>query len=288
MTESTRPPTAEGHFTSHDGVSLQYRIERGDGARIGVLVVHGFAEHGGRYRHLVGALVPRGAAVMTFDQRGHGHSGGRRVFVAQFSDYVDDLERAIEVAVRHLPAPLVVVGHSMGGLVALLAARKRPAAVTAWAVSNPALRNKVEVPAWKEGLARAASALWPGLAIPNGIPPEGISRDADEVRAYNADPLVEKTATARWYTEFVAAQADLVAQPAALDGVPLLIQVGDADPIIDPAATLAFAGRIGASAVVKTYPGLRHEIFNELAADRAAVLADLGDWLAARTAGAAS
>ncbi len=276
------PPAEAGHFSSGDGVQLQYRIHRGQDPKFSVLVVHGFAEHGNRYGHVVDELVPAGAAVMTYDQRGHGTSGGKRVFVSRFGEYGDDLALALELAGRKLPQPLFVLGHSMGGLIVLLAARKKPAGVAGWIVSNPGLRNKVPVPAWKESLAKVASSLAPGLSIPSGIPPSHVSRDKDEVREYDGDMLNNKNATARWYTEFVAAQADLLAQPEALQGLPLLVQVGDGDLIVEPAATLDFVSKTGPSTELKVYPGLYHEIYNELAADRQRVLADLRGWLLAR------
>lgn len=275
-------PAEAGHFSAPDGVQLQYRIHRGEAPKFGVLVVHGFAEHGNRYGHVIDALVPAGAAVMTYDQRGHGTSGGKRVFVARFGEYTDDLKLAIELASRKLPAPLFVLGHSMGGLIVLLAARTKPAGVAGFVVSNPGLRNKVQIPGWKETLAKVASSLAPGLSIPSGIPPDHVSRDSDEVREYDRDMLNNKNATARWYTEFVAAQAELLAQPEALQGLPLLVQVGDGDLIIDPAATIAFAGQTGNTTELKVYPGLYHEIYNELAADRDQVLSDLRAWLLAR------
>lgn len=284
MSLTTQFAAAEsGHFAAKDGVQLQYRIHRGQQARFGVLVVHGFAEHGNRYGHVVDALVPAGAAVLTYDQRGHGQSGGKRVFVSRFSEYTDDLALVVEFARKKLPQPLFVLGHSMGGLIALLFARTAPAGVAGYVISNPALANKVAVPAWKEALAKVASSLAPGLSIPSGIPPTGISRDASEVAEYDADPLCNKNATARWYTEFVAAQGELLANPEPLQNRPILLLVGDSDPIIDAQVAISLPAKIGGDALeLKVYPGLLHEIFNEIAADRDQVLADAVAWLQQR------
>ncbi|MBM4345225.1 MAG: lysophospholipase [Deltaproteobacteria bacterium] len=286
MTTATRFAAAEsGHFNAADGVQIQYRVHQVDAPRFGVVVVHGFAEHGNRYGHLVDAVVPAGGAVLTYDQRGHGQSGGRRVFVLRFDEYLDDLAQVLALAKSKLPQPLFVVGHSMGGLVVLSYALRDRGAAAAWAVSNPALVNRVAVPAWKEALAKAMSSLVPALSLPSGIPPDHISRDADEVRQYADDPLNSKNATARWYTEYVAAQQRLAASAEGLRDLPLLVQIGDGDRIIDPGVTRKFCERIGGSALrVEVYPGLYHEIFNELTADRDRVLADLVGWLTARAA----
>lgn len=274
-----------GHFAAPDGIQLQYRVHPADNARAGVLVIHGFAEHGGRYGHLLDALLPAGISVMTWDLRGHGHSGGRRVFVSQFAEYYADVGAALELAAKKLPTPLFVVGHSMGGLIALAVAGRKPAGVAGFILSNPALRNAVAIPKWKEWLALGASSVAPQLSVPSGIPPEHISRDPGEVQTYAADPLNSKVATARWYTEFVAAQAAVCGSPQDLQGTPLLFLLGDGDRIIDSAAARELAGKIaGGGCEVKEYPGFYHELFNEPAADRARVLRDVVAWIDARLA----
>jgi alpha-beta hydrolase superfamily lysophospholipase len=274
-------PTETGHFAARDGIQLQYRIHAAANARASVLIQHGFAEHGERYGHVVAALRPLGVSVMTLDARGHGHSGGRRVYVERFDEYESDLALAIELAAKKMAGPLFVLGHSMGGLIVLRHARSRPSAVAGWIVSNPALHNAVAIPAWKALLARCASGLAPALSVPSGIPPAHISRDADEVRRYEQDPLVSKVATARWYTEFVAAQAELLADPQRLRGLPVLALLGTGDRIIDSQATQQFLTHVGSDQVtVRTYQDCYHELFNELPTERAQVLADLGQWIA--------
>lgn len=274
-----------GHFAASKGVQLHYQVHHAESARGGVLILHGFAEHGGRYDHVVKALVPRGFSVMTYDHRGHGLSGGRRVFVERFGEYVADAELALELAARRMPQPLYIIGHSMGGVVALLLARQRPAAVRGWVLSNPALCAAVAIPTWKVALARGASRAVPGLSVPSGIPPEHISRDADEVRNYAADKLNSKSATARWYTEFTAAQDEVLRDPQAIAGLPMLALIGEGDLIIEPKVSLQFLASIaGPSVDVRRYPGMYHELFNEIPADRDQVLQDLLAWLQSRPA----
>ncbi len=279
-------PTQTGTLTTSDGLQLQTRAWVPDGAKGTVIVHHGFAEHGGRYGHLIDALLPAGFAVATFDARGHGRSGGTRVFVERFDIYLDDLALVIDDAKRKLPAPLYLFGHSMGGLIAAKFVQQHGlGALSGVILSNPGLVNKVKIPGWKSGLATAASRFAPKLRVPSGLPPEDISRDPAEVRAYDADPLNVKVATARWYTEFLDAQAQTLAKPEALRDVPLLALIGDGDRIIDSQQTLDFLRRVeGRGLTVKTYAGFYHELINEPEADRARVLADITAWLDAHAA----
>lgn len=278
-------PVENGHFSARDGIQLHYQLHSAAQHRGGVLILHGFAEHGARYGHVVQALLPQGFSVMTYDHRGHGESGGRRVFVERFDEYVADAVLALELAKKRLPGPLFVLAHSMGGVVAALLAAQKPAGVAGWILSNPALKAAVAIPTWKVALARCASKALPTLEVPSGIPPEHISRDAEEVRKYAQDPLCSKQATARWYTEFTAAQERVRKAPEALAGLALLALIGEGDRIIEPAASLEFLAALGGPALtLKRYPGLYHEIFNEVPDDRAKVLGDLLAWLQQRLA----
>ena len=285
LSGSQGPNNETGHFAASNGIQLHYQIHQAATAKGSVLVLHGFAEHGGRYGHLVDALLPHGYSVMTYDHRGHGLSGGRRVFVERFGEYVADAQVALELAARRLPQPLYVVGHSMGGVVALLLARQRPAVVKGWILSNPALCAAVAIPAWKVALARGASRTLPGLSVPSGIPAEHVSRDTDEVRKYASDKLNSKSATARWYTEFTAAQDEVLRDPQAIAGLPLLALVGEGDLIIEPKVSLQFLATVaGPDVQVRRYPEMYHELFNEPPAERGQVLKDLVAWLQSRTA----
>jgi acylglycerol lipase len=276
-------PTASGIAHAKDGVELHWQLTSPAVAKATVVVMHGFAEHGGRYGHLVRALLPHGYAVLTFDARGHGKSGGRRVYIDRFAEYDDDLAVILALAANQAPQPLFLFGHSQGGLITLHLALRGTLPVKAVAVSNPALANKVQVPGWKSGLAKVASKYAPTLAVPAGLPPTDITRDAAEVQAYDRDPLNSKNATSRWYTEFLQAQAEVLARPEAQAVLPMLALLGTGDRIIDAAVSEQFFGQVpGGRCQTKIYAGFYHELINEPEAERNQVLGDLQRWLDAQ------
>lgn len=283
---ATEPTT--GTLEGAGQLRLFYRshpatLAEGGGPRAAVLVVHGLAEHSGRYVHVLEALSARGFAGLGVDLRGHGHSAGARVYVDRFGDYLDDVDRAAAHARTLWPdVPLFILGHSMGGLVAAAHALDRPDGVAGYVLISPGVRSAIKVPAWKDALGKVMSKVWPGLAIPTGISPELVSRDPDVVRAYRDDPLVTDKATARWYTEFVATQRDVLARAPELK-TPTMIVLGGADRLVDPAGGEELFARLGASDKERvSYPHARHEVLNE--PEQGEALDAITRWLAARVA----
>ena len=260
------------------------------GSRGVVVIVHGYCEHRGRYRHVAEHLNRSGYHVLVGDLRGHGGSEGERGFVWRFSDYSDDITAFLREAAQVFtdkdkeggggePAQRpILLGHSMGGLVAMQFALANPKALRALVLSSPFLGLKLRVPGWKRAMAQLASLLRPKLRLPNELPPSGLSHDEAVCRAYATDPLVTHDATARWFTETLSAQADTLARAGQVKVPTLMLHAGD-DHIVDSEVSKAVFSRIGATDKSMTfYPGLYHEIFNELEKDR--VLGDLTTWLA--------
>lgn len=258
-----------------------------------VIVLHGYCEHRGRYRHVAEHLNRHGYQVLVGDLRGHGESGGERGFVRRFADYLDDVRAFLACAAAELtgpggppaagsaPAKPILLGHSMGGLVGLEFALAYPDVLKALALSAPFLGVKIAVPAWKRGLGLVASVLKPTLSLPSGIKSADLSHDPAVSRSYDTDPLVTHEATARWFTEVIAAHADVHARAGRIR-VPTLMQVAGDDRIVDAAVSQVVFDRLGATDKNLTvYPGLFHEIFNEL--DQQRVLSDLTNWLAEHT-----
>lgn len=238
-----------------------------------VLVVPGLAEHMGRYTHVAAVLAEAGWCVTVMEPRGHGESAGARGHVDRWEEYLQDFE----AAAASLGRPMVVVGHSMGGQIALHAAiRGLGPGTRALALSNPNVGVAIRAPALKVFAARLLSGLMPRLAMPNELDPSSICRDPEVVRAYRADPLVFSTLTPRWYTEMVASQR-FIAEHGAGCEVPLLMMLGQGDLICDWRAADALAGRWGGPAETTHYPGLYHELFNE--PEKEQVLAAMLAWL---------
>lgn len=258
-----------------------------DSPRGTVVILHGYCEHRGRYRHVAEHLNKHGYHVLVGDLRGHGDSAGERGFVRRFTDYLEDAQAFLSCAAAELPSPgsgaaakPILLGHSMGGLVGLQFALAFPDALRALTLSSPFLGLKIMVPAWKRSLGLAASLLRPTLRLPSGLRAADLSHDPEIGRSYDADPLVTHDATARWFTEITAAQADLRTRSGRIR-VPTLMQVAGDDRIVDAAVSQIIFDRLGApDKNLTVYPGLFHEIFNEL--DKQRVLSDLTSWLGER------
>lgn len=251
-----------------------------------VVIVHGYGEHIRRYRPTAADLAGAGFAVFGSDLRGHGRSGGRRAHIRRFDDYTSDVAATLAWARTTYgrgDEPLFLLGHSMGGLVALRLALSRPQGLAGLILTSPFFGFKLHVPRLKAAIGRACSLLVPTLALPTGLDPALLSHDSAVTAAYAADTLVNRVATARWFTEVTQAQAEGFARAPSL-GVPtLFLQAGD-DRIADPGATRALFERAGAPGIDKSltiYPEMFHEILNELEPARSRVLSDVTRWLQA-------
>lgn len=248
-----------------------------------VLLVHGLGEHIGRYEHLAERLNAAGWNVAGYDQRGHGASGGARGAIAHADSLLDDLALVIDALHGDRPAPLVLLGHSMGGAVAArfvaegLAAQPAPwwRAVTALVLSSPAL--DLGMSGAQRALLMLLKPLLPALAVGNGLKPEWISRDPAVVKAYVDDPLVHDRVTPG-LVQFLLDAGERVRRDAAHWSVPTLLLWAGADRCVDPQGSAAFVAAAPTSVVRhKRYAPMAHEIFNE--PEREEVMADLARWL---------
>ena len=251
-----------------------------------VLIVHGLGEHAGRYTHVMAHLAAQGWASIAYDQRGHGRAPGRRGGMPAADSLLDDLSRVLVLAQARAtqPGPLVLLGHSLGGLIAArfvaegLAAR--PAAwwqpVGALVLSSPALDAGMSV--LQKALLAITAPLAPDVALGNGLQPAWVCSDPAVVAAYVADPLVHDRITPR-LVRFIVDAGLLVAQRAPQWAVPTLLLYAGADRCVAPRGSDAFAAAAPAAWLqARRYDHMAPELFNE--PDRAHVLADLTAWLA--------
>ncbi|HTJ40906.1 MAG TPA: lysophospholipase [Kofleriaceae bacterium] len=265
-------PTQTLTFPSTGGITLYGEWFAPASPRALAIVVHGYAEHCGRYREVAHALVKAGIAVFTFDQRGHGKATGKRGHVDRFTEYLDDLDRAIAKA-RELGGdqlPRVLVGHSNGSLISLRALSdpaRRPDVKCA-VVSSPFLALKLKVPAVKKIAAKVLSRIVPTLALANELRVEDLTHDTQKQDERKVDTLCHGVATARWFTEAGAAQ-EYVYEHASSISVPTIWLVAGDDPIADPARSGVVHKRLRAPVTYHELAGFRHEVFNEIERGRA-------------------
>lgn len=257
----------EGTLETADGVELFWRLHLPGGPPRAVLCfVHGLAEHSGRYAAPVDHLRPLGFACVGVDLRGHGRSSGLRVHVGDFDEYSLDVRAMVERAQEEFPGrPIGLVGHSMGGLVAIRFALDHPELVDALVISSPALgaHPDTKPPGWLVMLGEIASRVVPRLLFSSDLDAEAISRDEAVVAAYREDPLVSDKVSARWFTAFVEAQRDAFRRAGDLR-VPVLLMQSGADRLVDPAATQRWAEAAPPDLVsFYTWPDFYHEMFHE-------------------------
>ncbi|SFO32043.1 Lysophospholipase, alpha-beta hydrolase superfamily [Pseudonocardia ammonioxydans] len=283
----TTGPDVQGWLPGVGGVELfwQGRLPTGDTAGpvepSGVLLIsHGIGEHSGRYGSVVETLLPDGWAVYGLDHRGHGRSGGTRVHVRRYDDLLQDFETfRREIVARHPGLPVFLLGHSLGGQIALAYALRHQDRLAGLALSAPALASDA-VPAALVPVLSLVSRALPTVR-PLGIDTSAISSDPAVVDDYAADPLVHHGKPTLALGAAIYAQMDRLLPRAAELRLPLLIQHGTADRLTDPEGTRRLDEASGSpDTTVRWYDGLWHEIYHEPGRD--APLTDLRRWLATR------
>ena len=247
-----------------------------------VLIVHGLGEHAWRYDHVAEQLNEWGFAVRAYDQYGHGESMGPRGALPSADRLLSDLAEVIDESRFRMSesTPLIVLGHSMGGLVAgrFVSLGLRP--VQGLVLSSPALDPGLN--ALQKMLLAVLPRIAPDLRIGNGLNADFISHDPAVVAAYKADPLVHDRISAR-LAAFIAETGPVTIAAAPSWTVPTLLLYAGDDKLVNPAGSRAFAAAAPQPMVsTHCFDGMYHEIFNETAPQRALVFAELKRWLDAR------
>ena len=271
-------PSTVGTTRTPDGIDLRTRTWLAHGAgppRAVVLIVHGFGEHSGRYEHVGDALADAGYRVESYDLRGFGASEGRRTWVDAWSTVHDDLEGRLAAAREVADGrPVVLMAHSLGGLIALgyvIDPRPKPDLLV---VSAPGLEDGL--PAWKKRLALLLDRVAPGLRIDAGIKRDVLATQPRPGFAYADDPLVENASTVHAGALSLREQGRVRDLLAGLDHLPTpTLAVHGADDVLVPPTASARLSRFPEVTRI-VYPGLKHETHNEAAST---TVADIARWL---------
>ena len=267
-----------GHFTGFDGSSLFEQHWQPENSRATLIIVHGLAEYSSRYEHVAAALAESNIATATFDLRGHGQSAGKRAFVNRFDDYLRDLAIFVDrVSAKNPDKPLFLLGHSMGGAIALLHALDHQNQFSGLILSSAALKIHDDFSPLLQRLSGVIAAILPKLPTLK-IDSKFISLDPAVVREYDSDPQIYHGGTiARTGAEIVKATHRIRENAHKLQ-LPLFIFHGTGDRITDPKGSkLVHDLASSPEKLLKLYDGLYHETMNEPEKD--AVIANLVQWL---------
>jgi alpha-beta hydrolase superfamily lysophospholipase len=246
-----------------------------------VAIVHGLGEYSGRYSALAAALVKGRFTCVSLDLPGHGETSGPRGDIPSWPKLRDAIVPAMFTASRGLPdqpaeSKRILLGHSMGGVIALEHALAHPKGLSALVLSGPALRTTIP-PWWKLALANVAKMATPTAGFPNGLDIDGISRDPEVVRAYREDPLVHEKVSPRTYFAFAEAAQACRRDIRGLD-VPTVMYQGMADRVVDPKGALEAAAAAPHEMLrFVTLTDGYHEVFNDIG--RESTIRDLLAWL---------
>jgi lysophospholipase len=271
-----------GFLPAKDNLRLFRRSIVPPNPKAAVLVLHGYADHSGRYLEVMGHLAAQGFAVHALDYRGHGQADGRRGHIESFSQYLDDIELFLGSVVEETTGlKRFFLAHSHGALIVLAYALAHPkAAVSGAVLTDPYLKLAFAPPAALVAISGLLSKVVPWMPFKNRLQAQMLTHDEAIQRATERDPLYNSMTTPRWFVESTRAQREVIAN--AVDyRWPSLVLLGGEDPIASGETTRAFFEHIGSKdKELVVYEGFRHEIMNEVGRER--VYADIARWLEAR------
>lgn len=277
---------------SPDGLEFYFQGWQPEQAPCGVVcLVHGLGEHTGRYAHVAAALNDVGYAVLGFDLRGHGKSGGLRGHTPTYDTLLDDIGRLLdEAAARYPGVPRFLYGHSLGGNLVInyalrclstLSGEERSRRVAGVISTSPGLRVTNPLPPLQVALAQVMNKLQPGLQMANGLALDGLARDPEVIRAYTSDPLVHNKISVRLALGMLQAGEWAIAHASEFP-LPLLLVHGTADKLTSAKASEEFAAKAPAGlCTLKLWEGFYHETHNE--PEKAEVLGFMIAWLRQHT-----
>jgi len=260
-------PYTETTLTASDGLSIFLRTwEPTDQEPRAVLIlVHGLAEHAGRYQYVVEAFLRQGYVIYGHDHRGFGRSGGRRGDFERFDLVLSDLDQVVELArTQHPGLPLGMFAHSMGGTIGVQYLTHHPHNFQAAILSAPGFGPGPDQNKFMIALARIIAKFAPTLTIPRGSSGEyKLSHDPAQAAAWDADPYVHNYATPRFAVLYLQAAAEAKTQLGQLH-LPLLVVMGEEDVTVNQTDIREAVAAAGDNLTFITFPGAYHEVHNEI------------------------
>lgn len=269
----------EDYYEGINGLKIYYQVWRPDeNPKAVVQIVHGIAEHSGRYLNVVNELVPKGYLICASDLRGHGKTKSLKAYTGKFDYFIEDQKILFDLIRERAPdLPIFMLGHSMGSLIARLYSTTYPEDLKGLILSGTGTKEGTETSSLLKAMAKLFSVLRPKGKIDPKLDPETISRDPEVVKAYKEDPLVFTKITIRLGAELLKGFKKANKLTSNIK-IPTLVQSGSADKLMIEAEEFGKSLKTS-DKTIKIYNGLYHEVYNELEEDRKIVLRDLIEWL---------
>ena len=254
----------EMKWVSYDGLPLFAQRWEPDGDIKGVIcLVHGLGEHSGRYVHWADRFNNAGYAVVSFDLRGHGRSGGQRGDTPSFDHFADDISILLEKTKEMYPAiPAFIYGHSLGGMLVLFYLIQRQPDLKGAVVTSPGLRTMIDQQKAKVAAVKILGSLLPRVSIPNGLELEGLARDERVIEDYKNDPLVHDRVSLRMGKGMIET-IEFIFKNAAMIKIPLLLLHGGDDRICYASGSEELASLMDDNCSLKLFKECYHELHNE-------------------------
>lgn len=276
---------SSGKLAGLGGLQLFYRLWEPSEVKGNLVLVHGVGEHGGRYEHVAAWFAGQGFAVWAMDHRGHGQSEGIRSHVDRFDDYLQDLKSFVSLAASRYGKP-VMLGHSMGGLIAFHYARRYPEILLGLVLSSPWMKTRYQIPPVAKALLPVLSAVAPRVRLAGEIDPTHATRNPEFHEKDRVDPLIIKGFTPRWLSECLHAAAACHTSMSFPSELPVLFAVAGADLLVNPEATRSVFDQLAHERkAFRLYPEKYHEILNDPGYEE--VMAEILTWLKAQGLGPA-
>ncbi|MCJ7432882.1 MAG: alpha/beta hydrolase [Anaerolineales bacterium] len=271
-------------WKSKDGIDLFGRAWESGKRKPKALIchVHGLGEHSGRYVHVAQAFTNAGYAMLSFDLRGHGRSGGARGHIPSFDAFMDDLDILFEQARSRYPGlPMFLYGHSLGGILILNYGLRRKPDIKGMIATGSGLHTALEQQPIKIALAKVLGTLIPNVSMPSGLNPGDLSRDHVVIQAYINDPLVHDKISLGFGKNMLEANRYALDHAAEFP-LPLLLMHGKEDKIAFPSSSIEFAAPLKDKCTLMLWDGWYHEVHNE--PEKTKALNTMTIWMDARLA----